>query len=416
MPAPAAATRNARNVPTTLDILGKARWQASKRLPYLSKGMWALTFVVTDQVPTMAIDKWWRCYVNPKHIEECLAESSDAVIAGVVHETLHPTLRHTERGEACKCGDRMHWNTCGDVELNQRIVEAGIRLFSQDVTHTMLGWPANLSAEEYYRLPRKKKDGGGGGGKGDTPCSAGSGANGVVQPWELPGPGQPGASEKTPPGLTPAEASIVRAAVAGAVRDHAQKNGRGSVPAGLLRWAEEMIETPPVDWRALVTARVQYHIDSKRGPVASYARPSRRSSVGGLMLPVHRNPRANVIVVGDTSGSMRETDIGKIIGIVWQAIEALGTVKAIGCDAAATEPVECRHIDDLREALRGGGGTDMSLGIRAAAEHNPDAILVVTDGDTGWPAEQPDVPVVVVLTRHTLSEPPPDWADVIDAT
>ncbi len=417
----ATATRPAAvsNLDITRDMLGKARWQGSKKLPYLSRGMWALTWVFTDQVPTMAVDRRWRVYVNPAHVAECAAEHFDAVIAGVVHETLHPFLRHPERAEAAHCGDRAHANVCQDCELVQHIQAAGIRIWSKDVTPELFKWPRGLSFEEYYKLPRPK--GPGGGGKGPPTagsggkCSGGSGADGVKAPWELPEPGETGFDpQKHQGGLSEAEAIIVKAGMAEDIREHVRQKGRGSVPAGLIRWAEEMIAPPPVDWKALVTARTRYWIDAKRGPTASYTRPSRRSA-GGLVLPVHRNPRADVHVVGDTSGSMGEDDIAKIIGFVYEAIETLGSVKAIGCDAAATEPVECRHVDDLREALRGGGGTHMTVGIEKAAEYNPDAIVVVTDGDTDWPATAPDVPVIVVLTRQPR-EMPPTWADIIDGS
>ena len=35
----------------------------------------------------------------------------------------------------------------------------------------------------------------------------------------------------------------------------------------------------------------------------------------------------------------------------------------------------------------------MVEGIRVAAESSPDAIVVVTDGDTPWPREEPEVPI-----------------------
>lgn len=224
------------------------------------------------------------------------------------------------------------------------------------------------------------------------------------------------ASGKQPAGLSPAEADVVRAQVAQAIRAHGDKHGWGSVPAGLLRWAEEMAEPPVIDWRDLIGARVRYHLDTRIGPVASYSRPSRRDH-GGLSLPVHRNPRANITIVGDTSASMQNGDIAAIIGVVWSAVETLGTVRAFGCDTRAAEPVAVAHIDDLREALRGGGGTDMVAGIHRAAEDQPDAIVVVTDGETPWPDAPPDAPLVIVLTRPPSQfSPPPVWADVIDAS
>ncbi len=254
-------------------------------------------------------------------------------------------------------------------------------------------------------------------GQGGTPCAGGSGVDGVKRPWELPSPGDPDFQEgETPEGLPPVEVKLVVAMTAHAIKKHVEAKGRGSVPAGILRWAEDILEPEPIPWDALLTSRVRYYMDTRRGPVASYARPSRRGA-GGLVLPVHRAPQHEVVIVGDTSGSMGDRDLAVVIGTVYQAVETLGSVKALGCDAAAVEPVEVRHIEDLRAALAGGGGTDMSVGVAKAAEGDPDAIVVVTDGDTPWPAVQPEVPVIIVLTRSSrYGSPPPAWAEVIDAS
>jgi predicted metal-dependent peptidase len=132
---------------------------------------------------------------------------------------------------------------------------------------------------------------------------------------------------------------------------------------------------------------------------------------------VHRLPVPKVTIVGDTSGSMGDEDIGKILSVVYDACENLGKVSVVSCDAAAHEPVEVRHIEDLREHLLGGGGTDMVEGIKVASEASnpPDAIVVVTDGDTPWPETEPDVPVTVVLTRNSRWNTPPAWAEVVVA-
>ena len=115
----------------------------------------------------------------------------------------------------------------------------------------------------------------------------------------------------------------------------------------------------------------------------------------------------------DTSGSMNQSDIAAELACVYDACEALGKVFVVPCDAAAGEVVEIRHVDDLKEHMTGGGGTDMRIGIRQAADATPDAIVVITDGDTPWPEGPPDVPVTVVLTREPYAGPPPDWAEVV---
>jgi predicted metal-dependent peptidase len=65
--------------------------------------------------------------------------------------------------------------------------------------------------------------------------------------------------------------------------------------------------------------------------------------------------------------------------------------------------------------LNGGGGTDMAAMIETACEERPapKAILVVTDGYTGWP-DQPVAPrVVASLTRASQAASVPKWIDTV---
>jgi hypothetical protein len=53
--------------------------------------------------------------------------------------------------------------------------------------------------------------------------------------------------------------------------------------------------------------------------------------------------------------------------------------------------------------------------IRAACEERPapKAIMVVTDGETGWPREPVAPRVVVCLTRKPRCSMPPKWIDTV---
>ena len=68
--------------------------------------------------------------------------------------------------------------------------------------------------------------------------------------------------------------------------------------------------------------------------------------------------------------------------------------------------------------LVGGGGTDMTEGIARAVElrPRPDILVVVTDGYTPWPADQPPVGRVVVALLGEATPPaplPPVWAHTV---
>ena len=164
------------------------------------------------------------------------------------------------------------------------------------------------------------------------------------------------------------------------------------------------------------TARIAYATQAKRGLTPSYARPSRRDMGCAMILPVYRAPVPRVSLMLHASGSMGQGDIGTALAIVVDACLALGHVQAVACDATAGDVVDVRRVDDLRDYLKGGGGTDMVAGIARAEETSPDGIVVVTDGETPWPSEAPSVPVVVVLTRDpSYCGRPPTWASVVQA-
>ena len=69
--------------------------------------------------------------------------------------------------------------------------------------------------------------------------------------------------------------------------------------------------------------------------------------------------------------------------------------------------------------LAGGGGTDMGVGIRAAARlrPRPQVVVVLTDGGTPWPASPPPGISVVVglIGRHNrdVRGSVPHWARAV---
>ena len=96
---------------STADFLARARWQASKFAPYLSRGLWAMTFVETEAVPTAGIDDRWRVYVNPNYIRKCAEEGT--LVGEVLHELMHPSMRCLQRGKTISAEHR-RWNACHD--------------------------------------------------------------------------------------------------------------------------------------------------------------------------------------------------------------------------------------------------------------------------------------------------------------
>ena len=183
--------------------------------------------------------------------------------------------------------------------------------------------------------------------------------------------GSPGPARVSQGGLPRWQADLLRRQVAQDVIAHGKQPG--TVPAGLLRWAEEVL-TPKVNWRAVLAAELRRAVAEVSGAVDySYRRPSRRSAVAGpVVLPALRRPVPEVAVVCDTSGSMTEDLLAMVLAEVEGLLRALGLARQVRVLACDTAVAPAQRVSSARQVqLIGGGGTDMGAGIGAAAALRP---------------------------------------------
>lgn len=459
------------------DTFYAARRLLAVRMPYLAAALYAMTPVVTPQVPIAAVDEHWRLYLNP-----ACAHLGVDVMAGILFEEVSHLIRdHGRRMREALRDDEPHTlaNVACDVEIADDLVQyfpkgevwvaPDGRTFDWSITSpTDLGLPDGLLAEEYLELLRQKRqqqqeqegsrggsmgnsddgDGGGGGGDSDE-CESGvgggsgrdsdaagdggasrdgvgsdggagrraaspeggkdegSGVHGKRRPWEGDG--------EAAPKVSSAEANALRKATAAAVAAEVRNKGTGSVPAGLIRWAQAVEVEKPVPWTELLASalRSTFSALSVKSDY-SWRRPSRRSEAySPFVLPalVGKTPH-DVAVVIDTSGSMSDAEIGRALGVVKDiARQTQSSVIVIACDAAVHSVSRETYTTADRVHLVGGGGTDMGVGIARAVEERASAVVVVTDMETPWPDRPPPIPVIVVATASVKKAP--SWAKVI---
>ncbi|QDY75578.1 vWA domain-containing protein [Streptomyces qinzhouensis] len=403
------------DAPAVLDRqkLYAARLYAARVRPYLATALFALHVVEERRVSTMAVDRYWRCYVSPAYV----ARSSPLELAAVwVHEVSHLLRDHHGRGERLARqkgltgrGDRLRMNIAADFEINDDTFDDELPCPEDAVRPRMLRLPEGQLMEEYVR-----QFGLGAVDERLVWLDCGSGSDGLDREWQL---GPDGAD-----GLAPHERDAVRFRVAEGI------TGRpGPAPRSWRRWAEEAFH-PPQPWRELLGSAVR---SAASGPGVgedyTYGRPARRSAgLPGVVLPSlrHRPPRVSVIV--DTSGSVSDAELGSALLEVSAIVRTLGgrrdLVTVVSCDAAA------RIAHPLCEAegipLVGGGGTDLRTGFTTAlsAHPRPDVVVALTDGQTPWPSAPPGCRTVVGLFARSggaEDDPyytpvhPPDWARVV---
>lgn len=389
-----------------LETLQYARARAMGAREYWQAVLYAMPMRLDERVQSLAVDKHARLYANPQWV---LKYGRDTTATAILHEAGHVLLKHEERTRLLGVPDHLHAlaNECQDAELNddlQADAAAGRIAPLPDewcVLPSKWGLPENEAWEFYYyraldqklRLPPSSR--------------CGSGATGFVGEWEV------GTPRDDAFGLDEVDIRDVRSRVAQATL--AYSRGRGHVPGKWIEWAVEIVGTRRIAWDALFASSLSSSILTVRGyTIETYARPSRRqSAVSGCVLPSYQDPVPEVAFIIDTSSSMAERQLGMMRSLVKQICdEQSARLTVLVVDAAVHGVKQISHDEEIE--WRGRGGTDMTIGIRAALDlfPRPGLIVVATDCETEWPEEQPDVPVLVVAIGADAEDVAavPQWA------
>ena len=392
-----ATTRIAALTRADAELLAAARLRAARDQPYLAAALFAMVPVSAPGFGTFAVDPWWRLYVDMDTARSWGMASTAAVL---VHEAHHLLRNHHDRARSLGVTGAHHetWNLATDAAINDDLVADGLPVPSP-VLPRHLGCAVGGFEEAYYRSLRTRPQAGE---HIDPAC--GSGAGGAPHPHEITDePADPSS------GLDPVAADAVRSTVA---HDVAAATASGEhVPPSLVRWATAFLE-PQVPWTTLLRAALRKDLRAAvRTTTPDWSRPDRRAdSSPGVLRPGQRSVRPRVAVVVDTSASMQRT----LLDVAVTEIDALlhrggaSPVDVLVCDQEAAHPQRVRRLGDLQ--LSGGRGTDMRIGIAAAAvlRPTPRVIVVLTDGETPWPACAPTgIAVVVVMIDARGRDPQP---------
>lgn len=393
-----------------------ARLVAAETMPYFMHALFAASPVAAPGLGTFAVDRRWRLYMDPDLLVGATAWSPQVAGAVLLHETGHLLRAHAERAEALpQPYNHVGWNLAGDAEINDDLLAAGAPLPDGVVTPHALGCEDGGLAEDYYRTLMDATADGGLPDDGSAGCGSGSGSGTVDGEC-----GDADDGEGWQSGIDDAEGDLVRRRVAEAVkaseRDYGG-SGRGVAPAGLRRWASDVLAPPVIPWSRVLRAAVRRAVADQAGRADyTYSRPSRRT-VPGLIKPAMRGPAVLVSIVVDTSGSMSQADLdaamGEVKGVLRSSGVARDQVRVVSCDAASGTVTRVRSVSAVH--LSGGGGTDMRVGIEAALSVRPvpHVVVVLTDGFTPWPDHPGPARLVVGIVGATVPAGVPEWATTV---
>jgi len=232
--------------------LAAARVWAASKFPYLATGVFGAQVIADRGSGTVSVDENWRMHADP----DLTAGWTPAQLGSVlIHHVCHLLRTHGERalGTGVRPDEAADWIRAADAEINDDLVPAGLELPGRPVLPRDLRAEDGLLAEQYFAgMRRDASRAAENQARSGQWLDCGSGADGIPRPGQGDG------------GLPRWLADLLRRQVAQDVIAHGKQPG--TVPAGLLRWAEEVL-SPKVNWRAVLAAELRRAVAEVSGAV-----------------------------------------------------------------------------------------------------------------------------------------------------
>lgn len=342
-----------------------------------------LELVETTSVPTAATNGK-QLMVNPDYFKSL--NDADERLFVLSHEVLHVVFRHCPRlklymdrgfGPDLKEFSPSKWNRATDYIINYTLHADGVGTIPDNVLYSPKYTNEDLADDVYVKLD-------------DDPDDDKNGDSFDVH--------MPAAESDCP------QDADVKRAIASAAQ---AAKAMGKMPGQMQRLVDELLE-PQITWQE----RLRQQISTCAGrDMATWARPNRRrlATPPHLYMPGTTGIQAGVIAMYiDTSGSISQAELTAFLSEVAGLYQDMNPEELwIGsCDSEAYAPHLITSTDEIIEYQpEGGGGTHMpAIYDRLRKESlNPEVLVILTDGYTGWDSK-PEWPVVVVTTTDQECE------------
>lgn len=414
-----------------------AAWRvlALRRMPYMASILFKVVPLSSDELPTLAVDKRWRLYIN---YEWARTQTPEMIGQVLCHEASHLLGNHSHFAEQMGVTPDKYaiWNIAADCAINDDLRDAGCKEMTEfGMLPGKIGCEDYQTPQVYYRHLEKQQEasgGDGGGMPGDGGETCGSGSGGAPAPGELGGEADTaeGDTNGSSAGVGEVEAEVARLGTAQAIKNQAALRP-GSVPGGMLDMADQIMKPTPIPWQQILSANVRRYVAFKRGRSNySYKRVNRRlhnvqltrpdgSRLGKVMFPGTVSPKVRIAYIRDTSGSMSNDQLGQVNA----EVEGIASKCGIRGDELLVMDADTKvhtvkgykgRASTVQVTGRGGTAMDAAIEWVWEQKHRPAVIVVATDGETAWPAEPGPTPVVALIVTEDGSKPrwggePPEW-------
>jgi predicted metal-dependent peptidase len=370
---------------------------AQNRWPYMSGVLFALkpVEVSKEEVPTLAVDSGWRLYFCKEFVTE---QPVEVLATALLHEALHCVLDHMGRFEIVsrnQTASGQVWNLCGDAHINktldlEQMPWGDFQPVRFDTLEKYGVLPEDTTEAAHNKILEHLKENQA---ELSETQDCGSVATGGKRDYEV------SESEANSTSISRPEQDGIKDVLA--IDINRRREAGDQVGDALLKWASSRLN-PIVDWKKQLrfALRSSYAVASGKKDY-SYSRPARKQGAllqagMNVIVPALRNPSPpNVAILIDTSGSISRTELEMFGAELFGILKSIGSrtqVDVIGCDTRVAGPFKVRKPSEISDLnLRGGGGTDLRIGVDFAIKNlAPDILVIATDGETPWHHKAPN--------------------------
>ena len=351
------------------DNMQKARVKLLLRHPFFATLLLSTPSRMSKEVPTAGTNGRELIW-NPDFMATLDQDETQGVMC---HEILHMALEHCLRLYG---RNALLWNVATDYAINLIIEEAGLKLPKGGLLDKQY---AGMSADEIYdKLMQQMQKGGKGASKIKQDAMHGD----ILSPGEMTEEERAQTERKVRQNVAQA-ANMARMA--------------GKLTGGLERLVDQMLN-PAVPWQVLLRDYMTRICKDDE----SWNRRNRRYA--HAFLPARHSERmGEIVIIGDTSGSISEEDLNRVAAEVNAIAEQVRPelIRVIWADTVVTREETFEPGEEIRLKPAGGGGTDMRVPLHhVEMNYDPQVVVLVTDGYTPWPAVEPPYPLIVCCTTQ----------------
>lgn len=380
-----------------MDNMSKARAKLLIQHPFFASLIMSSPWIKTKDIPTAATNGK-QFFYNPDFMDSLTLDENMGVQA---HEAMHDALMHVVRLNG---RNPRIWNMACDFSINHILIESGLKLpkgvlidpklgpNSADVNYEIL----MKMAEDNRKKRGDKQKGSGkpgdGEGEGDgEPEDGEGGGNGDGLKEDVLGRDIQEAPGGDEPGEMIKREQDIRQRVAQAANIARMA---GNLPAGLARFIDQILN-PQISWHEYLREYMTRMVKSEE----TWNKRNRRFK--SIYLPTRFSEQMGEVgVIGDTSGSITNEDLNKVAAEVRAIANEVKPerIRMLWADTVVANEQVFEVGDELIFDAKGGGGTDMRVPLEHIEQYEPEVVILITDGYTPWPVEEPPYPLIVVCT------------------